>query len=123
MQNIIKVFKYLFKNRNSKHPMTTKFRPMGRRKLDFVYPLDEIYKFRPTGRRKLAGPTKIVLFMHFRLPIRRNYISSNDWTIISYFRPLGRRNLDFVCWADKRGIFLKFHRSRVLFRNYSIILY
>ena len=62
--------------------MTTKFRPMGRRKLDFVYPLDKIYKFRPTGRRKLADPTKIVLFLHFvywldeiifRLTIGRKY--------------------------------------------------
>ena len=45
--------------------MTTKFHPMGRRKLDFV-----IHKFRQTGRRKFAGPTKIVLFMHFRLLVR-----------------------------------------------------
>ena len=84
--------------------MKTKFRPMGRRKLDFVYPLDKIYRFCPTGRQKLAGPTNIIIFMHFRLLVRRNYISSDDRTKILYFRPLGRRNLDFVCWPDERGI-------------------
>ena len=73
VQKIRKVFKYLFKNKNSELLMTTKFRPMS--------------------RRKLAGPTKIVLFMHFRLLVWRNYISSNDRTKIPYFRPSGRWNL------------------------------
>jgi len=50
-------------------------------------------KFRPMGRQKLAGPTKIVLLMHFRLLVRRNYISSNDRMKIPYFRPSGKRNL------------------------------
>ena len=55
-------------------PMTTKFRPMGKQKLDFAYPLDEIYKFRPTGRRKL-----------FHLMIGRKYRIFIQWVDENYF--------------------------------------
>ena len=54
--------------------MTTKFRPMGKQKLDFAYPLDETYKFRPTGRRKL-----------FRLMIGQKYRIFIQWVDENYF--------------------------------------